>query len=78
MPRGQLLEVRALDQVGVEEGDTAGRHRDVARRADAPLQVRPLAEQRARSVLGQPLPAPLDPDDAVEDEENLGARLAFA
>ena len=37
----------------------------------ASLQMRPLAEERAGTVLGQPLPAPLDSDDAVENEEDL-------
>ena len=40
--------------------------------------MRPFAEQRPRPVLGEPFPAPLDPDDAVEDQQDLGARLALA
>ena len=75
MPRGQLLEVRAIDEVGLEEGHPARGHGDVARRADAAFEVRALTEQGARTVLGEAFTAALDPDDPVEDEEDLGARL---
>ena len=45
MSRGQLFEVGALNEVGVEESDPARRHRDVARGADAPFEVGPLTEE---------------------------------
>src|SRR5580700_2600298 len=77
MPDGQLLEMRAVDEIGLEHGHAAGRHRDVARRADATLEVRPLPEQSARAVLGQTFAAALDAQDPVEDEENLGSGLSL-
>ena len=77
MSRGELLQMRALDEIRVEQGDPARRHGDVARRADAAFEVRALAEQRPRPVLGQPFPAPLDADDAVEDQEDLASRLSL-
>ena len=50
----------SLNHLGVEQGDAARRHRDVAGGSDAPFQVRPFPEQCARPVLGQPFPCSLD------------------
>ena len=55
MPRGQLLEMRAIDRSRLEHGDPAGRDGDVARRPDAALEVRPLTEQGPGPVLSQTL-----------------------
>ena len=66
--------MRAVDEIGLEHGDPAGRHSDVARGADAAFEVGPLPEQSAGPVLGESLPATLDPHDPVEDEKDLGAR----
>ena len=48
---------------------------DVARRARAAFEVRPLAQEGAGPVLGQALAVLFDPHDPVEDEQDLGARL---
>ena len=63
MPDGQLLQMRAVDEIGLEHGHTAGRHRDVARSANTTFEVRPLPEESARAVLGQTLAAALDAED---------------
>src|SRR5580693_1223873 len=73
----QLLEMGALDEVSLEQGDPARRHRDVARRADATLEVRALTQQRAGAVLGESFAVVLDTDDTVEDQQHLRARLAL-
>ena len=62
-------------------GTTATRHGgdgDQRRGPGAALEVRPLAEQRPRPVLGQPLPVVLHPEHAVEDQEDVVARVALA
>src|ERR1700683_4062048 len=69
--------MRALNETGVEGSDAARRHRNVARCTDATLQVGTLTKQGTRPVLGQTFPAPFDAHDAVEDEQDLGARLTL-
>src|SRR6185437_3625251 len=77
MAHRELLEMRALDQFRLEQGNPARRHRDVARGANPAFEVRPLSQQRARSVLSETLAAALDPDDPVEDQHDLRAGLTF-
>ena len=54
-----------LQLSGVNRRHHAGRDRYQRGGADAALQRSPLPDQRARPVLGQPFPVPLDPEDAA-------------
>ncbi len=74
---GELQKVRALQLVGLDDGDPARGDRRECRRAGTILEVGPLPEERTGSVLGQALAVVLDPDHPVEDQEDLGAGLAL-
>src|SRR6185312_15241830 len=71
----QLLKIRPLQLVGLDDGDPARGDRFERRGPGAPFEVRPFAQQRARSVFGQPLAVTIDADHAIEDEEDVGAGI---
>jgi len=73
----ELLEIRSLELIGLDDRHPARRDRLERRCAGTLLQVGPLPEEGARPVLGQALTVVHDPDDPVENEEDLGARLAL-
>ena len=77
MARSQLLESRPVELIGLDHRDATCRDRDERGRPDPALEVCPLAEERTGPVLGQALPVAFDPDDAVEDQRHLRARLAL-
>ena len=77
VPFGELLEIRSLESIGLDDRHPARGHGLERRRAGALLEVGPLSEEGARPVLGQALAVVLDPDDPVEDEEDLRARLSL-
>src|SRR3954462_2421068 len=75
--RRELLERRLVDAVRGHD-DRPHRRRRVHRRlALAALQECHLAQQRARTELGDLLAVNLDVDDAVQDQEQLATLVAL-
>ena len=73
----QLREVVEVELLGGRHGDAAGGDGPQRRGALAAFEHGSLAEHRAGAELGDRLAVDLDRQDAVEQEEQLGARCTL-
>ena len=77
MSSGQLLEVRPLELFGVDHGNPACRDGLERGCPGTFFEMGALSQEGPRSIFGQALAVVFDPNDPVEDKEDIGAFFAL-